>query len=141
MRATGDAPTIVRAAPDKILAAVTSAVAAELAEERSVGVVAPEPLLDAIAGALRAAGVRFADGRRVGALSDAVTLVPPESAKGLEFDAVVVVEPAAIAAIGGHGLRLLYIALTRAVRTLTLVHATALPASLSRACGPEGPPG
>jgi DNA helicase IV len=43
---------------------------------------------------------------------------------------VVVVEPAAIAELGDHGLRLLYIALTRAVRTLTLVHARPLPAPL-----------
>ena len=55
-------------------------------------------------------------------LGESVTLIPPESAKGLEFDAVIVVEPAMIAALGEHGLRLLYIALTRAVRTLTLVH-------------------
>ncbi len=57
-------------------------------------------------------------------------MIPPESAKGLEFDAVIVVEPAAIAAVGDHGLRLLYIALTRAVRTLTLIHADPLPAPL-----------
>ena len=99
-------------------------------QERSVGVVAPEARLDAIADALRIGKVDFADGRKVAGLSDAVTLVPPESAKGLEFDAVIVVEPAEIAAIGEHGLRLLYIALTRAVRTLTLVHAADLPAPL-----------
>jgi DNA helicase IV len=57
-------------------------------------------------------------------------LVPPESTKGLEFDSVIVVEPAAIAALGDHGLRLLYIALTRAVRTLTLVHHAPLPEPL-----------
>ena len=92
--------------------------------------VAPDAHLDAIADALRAGSVDFADGRKVAGLSDAVTLVPPASAKGLEFDSVIVVEPAEIAAIGEHGLRLLYIALTRAVRTLTLVHAADLPAPL-----------
>ena len=77
-----------------------------------------------------AAGIAFADGRSATGLDDAVTIVLPDAAKGLEFDAVVVVEPAAIAAVGEHGLRLLYIALTRAVRTLTVVHAEPLPAAL-----------
>ncbi len=43
---------------------------------------------------------------------------------------MIVVEPSAIAALGDHGLRLLYIALTRAVRTLTVVHADPLPDAL-----------
>jgi DNA helicase IV len=131
VRATGASPTVVACASSgEIPAAVAHAVAAESEEERSVGVVAPEGFLDAIGDALRIAGLTFADGRRVAGLSDAVTVIPPESAKGLEFDAVIVVEPSAIAAVGEHGLRLLYIALTRAVRTLTLVHADPLPAPL-----------
>ena len=63
--------------------------------------------------------------------SPKVTVVPPVEAKGLEFDAVVVVEPALIAHDSepddGAGLRLLYIALTRAVQTLTIVHSRPLP--------------
>jgi superfamily I DNA/RNA helicase len=92
--------------------------------------VAPEPLLDSIGVALAEREIGFTDGRTSVGLGESVTLIPPESAKGLEFDAVIVVEPASIAALGEHGLRLLYIALTRAVRTLTLVHAEALPAPL-----------
>ena len=131
VRATGAAPTLVAcAAPDEVPAAVVVAVARERVEERSVGVVAPEPLLDAIGQALGAANIAFADGRRATGLGHAVTVIPPESAKGLEFDAVVVVEPSAIATVGEHGLRLLYIALTRAVRTLTVIHAEPLPAPL-----------
>jgi DNA helicase IV len=62
---------------------------------------------------------------------DGVLVVTPPEAKGLEFDAVVVVEPAAFLAghgdDGGAGLRLLYIALTRAVQVLTIVHSRPLP--------------
>jgi DNA helicase IV len=131
VRATGASPTIVPCAnASELPAAVAVAVAAEREEERSVGVVAPEGLLDAIGDGLRVANIAFADGRRVAGLSDAVTVIPPESAKGLEFDSVIVVEPSAIAAVGEHGLRLLYIALTRAVRTLTLIHTEPLPAPL-----------
>jgi DNA helicase IV len=64
-----------------------------------------------------------------GDLWDGVPLLPPHQAKGLEFDHVVVVEPALIA---GHvqGLRELYVALTRPTRTLVVVHARPLPEEL-----------
>jgi DNA helicase IV len=50
--------------------------------------------------------------------------------KGLEFDAVVVVEPAAIAGTDVRGLRMLYVAMTRPIRHLSVVHADPLPAPL-----------
>jgi DNA helicase IV len=61
-----------------------------------------------------------------------VTVVEATAAKGLEFDAVVVVEPGAIANAGdsARGLRLLYVAMTRALQHLSLVHAEPLPALL-----------
>ena len=60
-------------------------------------------------------------------------LVPASLAKGLEFDHVVLVEPAEI--VAGEpdqvtGLRRLYVCLTRAVTSLVVVHATELPAAL-----------
>ena len=131
VRVGGEPPKIVRCSATGDLAGATAtAVGAERAEERSVGVVAPESMLDAIAAALASEGIVFTDGRRAVGLDAAVTLVPPESAKGLEFDAVIVVEPAEIAAGDAIKLRLLYIALTRAVRTLTLIHADPLPEAL-----------
>ena len=62
-------------------------------------------------------------------LWDGVPLLTPRQAKGLEFDHVVVVEPALVA---DHdlGLRELYVALTRPTRTLVVVHARPLPAGL-----------
>ena len=61
-----------------------------------------------------------------------VPALTPREAKGLEFDHVVVVEPAAIVEEGGDsGLRELYVALTRPTKTLTVVHARALPVQLS----------
>jgi DNA helicase IV len=51
-------------------------------------------------------------------------------AKGLEFDAVIVVEPAEIAAAEVHGVRLLFVALTRAVQHLALAHSQDLPLPL-----------
>ena len=58
-------------------------------------------------------------------------------AKGLEFDAVIVAEPAEIAEEGPHGVRLLFVALTRAVQHLALAHARPLPAVLVDAAADE----
>ena len=57
-------------------------------------------------------------------------ILTPRQAKGLEFDHVVVVEPAAIADDGDRGLRELYVALTRPTKTLVVVHARPLPEPL-----------
>jgi len=57
-------------------------------------------------------------------------ILTPRQAKGLEFDHVVVVEPAAIADEGDRGLRELYVALTRPTKTLVVVHARQLPDAL-----------
>ena len=63
-----------------------------------------------------------------------VSLVGPAEAKGLEFDVVVVVEPAAFLGQPG-GVGLLYVALTRAVQQLVLVHADPLPGPLADPSG------
>ena len=60
-----------------------------------------------------------------------IPVLTPREAKGLEFDHVVVVEPARIAEEGGEqGLRELYVALTRPTKTLVVVHARPLPEEL-----------
>jgi DNA helicase IV len=66
-----------------------------------------------------------------GDLWDGIPLLTPREAKGLEFDHVVVVEPALIAA-HEQGLRELYVALTRPTKTLVVVHGRPLPAALTR---------
>ncbi|MFE0737739.1 HelD family protein [Streptomyces sp. NPDC058855] len=96
-----------------LFAATAGAVAAARETEGSVGVIAPGDLV----GPLRE--------RLAG--EDRVTVLPPEVVKGLEYDHVVVVEPAAIMASGPRGPHQLYVVLTRAVSRLTLVHAEALP--------------
>ena len=65
-------------------------------------------------------------------MTRAVTVVDAVAAKGLEFDAVVVVEPAAIAGNDARGLRLLYVAMTRPIQHLSIVHAEPLPPLLLR---------
>jgi DNA helicase IV len=92
----------------------------------SVAVIAADPQVRSLASAFDAAGLEHgAPG------SDArLTLVPVTLAKGLEYDHVIVVEPARIAQAEARGLQRLYVALTRAVSRLTVVYAEPLPAPL-----------
>jgi len=57
------------------------------------------------------------------------------AAKGLEFDQVVLVEPALLVSPSGDGLRDLYVAMTRPTQQLTIVHALDLPPVLADALG------
>lgn len=118
-------------------AAVVDAAVAEAARltalHPSLAMVVPHALAPALAQALGRSGLDWADADRTG-LGHPVSLVPAQEAKGLEFDAVVVVEPAAIAAElddPRRGLRLLYICLTRPTQHLSVVHGRPLPAALA----------
>jgi hypothetical protein len=64
-----------------------------------------------------------------------VVVLPVSAAKGLEFDAVVLVEPAELLAESPRGRSDLYVALTRATQRLTVVHAAPLPPELHRLGG------
>ncbi len=95
----------------------------------SVGVIAPDSMIDELSEHLTAAGVNHGTATRTG-LDEGVTLVPVSVVKGLELDAVVVVEPALIVADHEHGMRSLYVALTRPTQHLSVVHADELPEPL-----------
>jgi hypothetical protein len=56
---------------------------------------------------------------------------PPAETKGLEFDAVLVVEPERILADGPRGAADLYVALTRATQRLGVLHTGPLPQALT----------
>ncbi|HVA02454.1 MAG TPA: hypothetical protein VMU64_01800 [Acidimicrobiales bacterium] len=95
----------------------------------TAAVLAPGSLVADLAIALDAAGVQASDPRRDG-LGAPLSLLPIDLANGLEFDAVVVVEPAAIVEESPQGLRALYVALTRPTRRLTVIHTRPLPGAL-----------
>ena len=87
---------------------------------RFVGIVCPPRCRREVEAALAANGVEWSSADR-GELGGAVNLVSPQEAKGLEFDAVVVVEPEQIVADDPRGHRLLYVALTRTTAYLDIV--------------------
>ncbi|MEY2419669.1 MAG: hypothetical protein QOG90_2349 [Actinomycetota bacterium] len=128
VRLRGEQPRLTEVAEDDLAIATALATQELMSDWNTIGVVAPLSLLDDVAGALAAMGVSFTDGRRAAALDDHVTLLAPVAVKGLEFDAVVVVEPAAV--VDEDGVRALYVALTRAVQVLSVVSARPLPGAL-----------
>ncbi|MGW1889943.1 HelD family protein [Streptomyces sp. NPDC002004] len=120
--------------PDGLLdAAVVDACVESLAHEGSIGLIAADARIPALADALAAAGLGFLAPGEETTPDTRLTLVPASLAKGLEYDYVVLDEPAAV--VDGEpdertGLRRLYVALTRAVSGLTVLHTTELPAAL-----------
>ena len=109
------APTVIRVDEAELLASAYREAERLAAEDGLLAVIAPDEL------AVEAAAADLWDG---------VPVLTPRRAKGLEFDHVVVVEPALIAA-HEQGLRELYVALTRPTKTLVVVHSRPLPRELA----------
>lgn len=136
------APVAVRRAPgslrltpasDGLSDAVADACRIALTGQGSVGLIAADTDLTGLCAALAERGLEvpvLGDG---GTELDSARLVsvPASLAKGLEFDAAVVAEPAAIVDAEARGRNRLYVVLTRAVSTLHVVHARPLPDGLA----------
>ncbi|WP_269855590.1 HelD family protein [Streptomyces sp. RPT161] len=123
-----------RVAAEELTAAVLSAGRESLEREGSVGLIAADARVPVLAAALDAAGVRYLSPGEETTEEARLTLVPASLAKGLEYDYVVLDEPSAV--VDGEpdartGLRRLYVALTRAVSGLIVVHAAPLPEQLA----------
>jgi RecA/RadA recombinase len=109
VRETGVEPLERTVRADAVLAAVTEAVDALLGEvEGSIAVVTPQRYAAQLAPAASAAPER-------------VTVVDPMSTKGLEYDATVIVDPDEITLESPGGVRVLYVALTRAAHRMTVL--------------------
>lgn len=113
---------------------VVAACRDSLAHEGSIGLIAADARIPVLAEALLAAGLPYLSPGEETTAESRLTLVPASLAKGLEYDYVVLDEPAAI--VSGEpdertGLRRLYVCLTRAVSGLTALHAAPLPAALT----------
>jgi DNA helicase IV len=107
------APTIRRVEGEHLLAEAYREALRLADTDGLLALIVPEQLVD--------------DALTTASLYDEVPLLTPRQAKGLEFDHVVVVEPALI------DLRELYVALSRPTKTLVVLHARPLPAELARA--------
>jgi DNA helicase IV len=129
-------PWSLRAPAGQLPVAVAAAVRRERARDGAgtLAVVLPPdpPLARAVAAAVRAEvpGAAGPDGDPD--LDAPVVLLDVRRVKGLEFDAVLVVEPARIVEAGPRGTSDLYVALTRPTQRLGVLHSLPLPPGLSR---------
>jgi hypothetical protein len=126
LRADPGSLDLVRVSAAGLGPALVRACEQACARPGSVAVIAADPQVPALASALDGAGVDHG----VPGSDARLTLVPVTLAKGLEYDHVIVVEPAQIAGAETRGLQRLYVALTRAVSQLTVLYAEPLPAPL-----------
>ena len=110
-------------------AAMLVEVTAALEHEGSVAVIAADSAIDRLRKHLAAAGVEAATPEDVDSEAR-VTVVPATMVKGLEYDHVIVLEPADIVAAEPRGLHRLYVVLTRAVSRLSVLHSRPLPPPL-----------
>jgi DNA helicase IV len=141
VRATGVPPRAVAAdgALGRTVAAVVAEEAAWLADDDdAVEGEAPPGRVAVLVPSARVADLRAqvlpgtGDGSAEPDLDAPVVVLPVSAAKGLEFDAVVLVEPAELVAESPRGLNDLYVAMTRATQRLTVVHGEPLPPVLHR---------
>lgn len=127
IRRTGAEPQVLVVPPAEVHREVGLATQRLAGERGTVAVVAVADLHHRIGVELDRLGTSW--GSDVSALGSVVVLTPL-LAKGLEFDAVVVAEPAEIVDSEPAGHRALFVALTRATRQLVVVHSSPLPPQL-----------
>jgi UvrD-like helicase C-terminal domain len=134
VRSTGRPPEFVAADdPADLVTLVADAARSGNGERGTTAVIAPRDLHGDLVAVLADLGAVTGS---ADALDAPVAVVDASDAKGLEFDHVIVVEPARLVTADAPGLRLLYTALTRATQTLTVAHAAPLPEALEPAAAP-----
>jgi hypothetical protein len=126
LRADPGALDLTRVPAASLSGALVTACRQACARPGSVAVIAADPQVPELGRALDRAGVDYG----TPGTDATLTLVPVTLAKGLEYDHVIVVEPARIAGAEARGLQRLYVALTRAVSRLTVLYSEPLPAPL-----------
>jgi DNA helicase IV len=126
VRETGDPPDFHRFDADALVPAVVEHALALAKEMATVAVIVDDERVTAFRRALEARGTVLAEPGEVSP-EHPLVVVPASLAKGLEFDAVIVAEPADIVERRPHGIRMLFVALTRAVQHLAIAYSRALP--------------
>ncbi len=115
--------------PITVVTDAATALRRDLRYDGTVAVIAVGDAVDALAARLEPEFGQLI-GRGAAGLTRPIALLTTQEAKGLEFDSVVVVDPAAIVASSTRGAGALYVAMTRATQRLTLVADGPLPAGL-----------
>lgn len=125
-------PVITKTTPENLEATVLETLATEL--EYSAGglqaVIVPQHELARIRSAVTDVyGDRVGSGS--GGMSQDIVVISARESKGLEFDGVLILEPAALVAEVDGGVGDLYVAMTRTTQRLHVVHSQALPQGMN----------
>ncbi len=149
VRDAGVRPAHRRVGSAELAAQVVEAVRDEDDEPGTIGVIVPRSRYRAVSEAVQRARSAGSSGaatapvrtdqptlfelqHEVAELRRHVVVLTVMQAKGLEFDSVIVADPAGIIAESGRGMSDLYVALTRTTQRLTVLHTGELPAVLGR---------
>lgn len=129
VRSVGYGPSVLSGSSDSDIEELVSRAVEQVLKtvsDGTVGVLVPDSLVGRVEANLAEHGVKI----DLGEGTTQVSVVPVRLVKGLEFDGVVVVEPARIVAESPQGLRSLFVCLTRPTKVLTIVHVDPLPECL-----------
>jgi len=134
VRRTGIRPWRMSVSAAALPARLIQHITQELAvlDKGRLAVIVPDSRAAELAGAIRAVFPDAAAGPCPD-LTARVVVLGVRQAKGLEFDSVVIADPAAILAASPRGRNDLYVALTRATSRLGVLHPGAVPAEIGRA--------
>jgi DNA helicase IV len=135
VRSEGIGPKAVRVPADRLRSTLSHGVATQARADLTelggpdggrLAIIAPDALIPALASAVPEA----VPGSRPESLDSAAALLTVSEAKGLEFDRVIVADPAGILTQSENGAHDLYVAITRATHRLAVIYDRDLPPSL-----------
>ena len=133
VRTSGHTPWTKHVPAEQLAAVLPSLIEEELraVDDGRLAVLLPPERLDEIGESVTRARSDAVVGTQPEGLESPAVLLTIEQAKGLEFDAVLLVDPDGVLAESEQGLNDIYVGLTRATQRLGVVHTDGLPEVLS----------
>ncbi len=130
VRRTDEQPEVLRVAHRDLVDSLVEAARSERARlpDGKIAVIAPEELTEVLTSSF---GLSATERHAAAMLDEQIAVLNVEDARGLEFDSVVIAEPAAIVSEYDGALRALYVALTRSTQRLVVIHTSDLPEGLA----------
>jgi hypothetical protein len=130
VRETGVPPWRTATTRDALPAALAGLTAAEAAGEGRLAVIVPDARAEELGQAVSSAVPGVSSGKAPD-LTNRIVVIGAGQAKGLEFDSVLIADPAAILTASPRGRNDLYVAMTRSTQRLGVLHPGPPPAEIA----------